>query len=213
MEPTRRDELLERLTEIFLREGFRHVTVGELAQRLRCSRRALYELAPTKEGLFLLVVDDLLERIRRSGDDAARATADLPHRIEAYLSPGISETARASQFFTSDVAGFPAAKRLMEEHQRRRMEGLRGIIAEGVERGVFRGFDPHLVAEVFALAYRRATDPDFLSGANLSMTEAYRELSQLLRHGLLHAENGKTPKKRSPRKRHRAGTFLRNATV
>ena len=206
---TKRDkggERLRALEDIFLREGFRGVTVGDLAARLRCSRRALYEIAPTKEELFLFVLDRFLRRIRERGDEAAHRTRDLAERIEAYLEPGIEETRRATRRFTADIASLPTASRLMEMHQRTRMRGLRDIVAEGVRSGIFRGFDPHLVAEVFAFAYRRSTQPDFLGETNLSMNEAFRELSRLLRHGLLHPEGSGRPARRrrpaSQRSRH-----------
>ncbi|MBI2962161.1 MAG: TetR/AcrR family transcriptional regulator [Deltaproteobacteria bacterium] len=192
---------LEALEEIFLREGFRRISVGEIAARLHCSRRTLYELAAAKEDLFLLVLDTFLRRIRRLGDEAALGAADLAGRIERYLAPGIRETARASNVFFADVAGLPPARRLFDAHQQARIAGLRAMVAEGARRGVFRGFDPHLVAEVFIGAYRRVSQPDFLAAANLSITEAYAELSRLLRHGLLHPENGKAGAARRSRAR------------
>ncbi|MGH7860587.1 MAG: TetR/AcrR family transcriptional regulator [Candidatus Binatia bacterium] len=191
MDDGRRERLLDALEGIFFREGFRRVTVGELASRLRCSRRALYEIAPTKEDLFVFVLERLLRRIRARGEEAARSTPDLAERIEAYLAPGITETARATQFFSADVATFPPAHRRMEDHQRQRLKGLGEIVTEGARKGIFRGFDPHLVAEVFALAYRRAIEPEFLAETRLTLAEAFRELSQLLRHGLLHSEKAR----------------------
>ena len=198
---TRAKRALEALEEIFLREGFRRVSVGDLAARLRCSRRTLYELAPTKENLFLLVVDTFLSRIRRRGEEAARTISEPASRIERYLAPGISESARATNVFFADVAGLPAAKRMLDGHQRIRMASLREIVADGARHGVFRGLDPHLVAEVFTSAYRRVSRPDFLASANLSITEAYAELSRLLRHGLLHPDGRrKAGTKRSRRR-------------
>ena len=184
----RTERLLEALEEIFLLEGFRRIRVGELAARLHCSRRALYELAASKDDLFLLVLGRLLERIRRHGEAAAEAIKNPAARIEAYLSPGIREIARTRNTLFVDIASFLPAKRLLDDHQRRRMEGVREIVVDGARRGVFRGLDPHLVAEVFTHAYRRVSQPDFLAAARLSITEAYAELSRLLRHGLLHAE-------------------------
>ena len=192
----RAERALEALEDIFLREGFRRVSVGELATRLRCSRRTLYELAPAKEDLFVLVVDAFLRRIRDKGDAAAATAPDLPTRIERYLGPGITETERATSTFFADVAALPEARRLFESHQQRRMEGIRDLVAQGARRGIFRGIDPHLVAEVFSGAYRRVSQPDFLAASSLSMAEAYAELSHLLRHGLLHPETGAARQKR-----------------
>lgn len=186
----RAQQTLAAVEEIFLRDGFRRVSVRELAARLRCSRRTLYELAPSKEELFVRVLEIFLQRIREEGDAAAAAAPDLAGRIEHYLRPGITEVARATNVFFADVAELPTAKRMLDEHQRRRIAGLRGLVSEGARRGIFRGLDPHLVAEVFIGAYRRVSQPDFLAASKLSITEAYAELSRLLRHGLLHSENG-----------------------
>ena len=186
--PPRARRTFEALEDILLREGFRRVSVGELATRLRCSRRTLYELAPTKEDLFVRVVDGFLHGIRRKGDEAARTATDFPARIERYLAPGISETARAANVFFADVASLPATRRLLDAHQKMRIAGLRDMIAAGARRGIFRGLDPYLVAEVFTGAYRRVSQPDFLASANLSMAEAYAEVGRLLRHGLLHPD-------------------------
>lgn len=45
----RQEQVLDGLEEIFREEGFRRLTIGELATRLRCSRSTLYAMAPTKE--------------------------------------------------------------------------------------------------------------------------------------------------------------------
>ena len=62
----RREEILDELEAIFLAEGFRGLTVGTLAARLRCSRSTLYALAATKEELYLRVSDRILRRIGRA---------------------------------------------------------------------------------------------------------------------------------------------------
>lgn len=188
MDAQRRLRMIEALEEVFLKDGFRRVTVGELASYLHCSRRTLYELGPAKEDIFLLVLDNFLGRIRRRAGQATRSIAGPLERLEAHMAPGLEETRKASQFFAADVGGFPAARRMLEAHQRERIRVIRGLVAEGVARGVFRGLDPDLVAEVFASAYRRVSEPEFLAQTKLSMSEAYRELGQLLHHGLLHQD-------------------------
>lgn len=180
----RDDLLLDELEGIFLREGFRAIGVGELAARLRCSRRTLYELAPSKEGLFLLVLERFLARIRALGRERAMAERDLTRRIEALLEPGITETRQARAAFSDDVAAYAPARRLMDEHQRERMELLREVVEEGCRAGVFRGVHPLLVAEVMLAAVGRVRQPDFLRASGLSLSEAFAECSRVLRQGL-----------------------------
>lgn len=180
----RRERLLEALEEIFLAEGFRRVTIGGLAARLRCSRTTLYQLAPGKEELFLAVVDRFLRRIRRLGEAGLREARDPVDRLRAYLEPGVTETRGASAAFSADVDALPAARRLFEAHQRERTEGLARLVAEGVREGVFHGVHPELAAEVMMVAVRRVKEPDFLERAKLSMSEAFEEVGRLMRYGL-----------------------------
>lgn len=180
----RRDQLLDGLEVIFLKEGFRDVTVEELAGRLRCSRQTLYRLAPSKPELFLTVLDRFLARIRAEGREAAYSRSDPMQRIEALLEPGITATLPASRRFTEDVDGFEPARMMLAAHQRERMGLLREIVEDGISRGAFAGFHAHLVAEVMVAAVGRVSRPDFLEEAGLSMSEAFDECSRLIRMGL-----------------------------
>lgn len=191
----RDDLLLDRLEAIFLAEGFRALGVGDLAARLRCSRRTLYELAPSKQELFLLVLDRFLRRIRALGRERAAREPDLGRRVEALLEPGITETRQASEAFSADIQSSAPARRLMDDHQRQRMQLLREIVEQGSRGGVFRGLHPTLVAEVMIAAVGRVRQPDFLLDTGLTMSEAFAECSRLLRHGLLHTDG--EPQRRS----------------
>ena len=180
----RREQLLDGLEGIFLKEGFRNVTVEELASRLRCSRQTLYRVAPSKPEIFLSVLDRFLSGIRAEGREAAYSRSDPMQRIEALLEPGITATVPASRRFTEDVDGYEPARLLLAEHQRVRMRLLREIVDDGISRGAFSGFHAHLVAEVMVAAVGRVSRPDFLAEAGLSMSEAFDECSRLIRLGL-----------------------------
>jgi AcrR family transcriptional regulator len=194
-------ELLDALEEIFQKEGFRKVTMAELAARLRCSRRTFYELAGSKEELFLRVLERLLDRIRRLGDEAAGELEDPGARLEAFLRPGFVETVQASTTFFDDIDSFPSARRMMNEHQARRAESIRRIIEDGVRRGQLRRVNAYLVSEAARVVARRLKEPEFLRGASLSVGEAFREWTGLLLHGLLHS----TSDEKRRRKRARRG--------
>lgn len=178
--------LLNSLEEIFLGEGFRRVTVGELAARLHCSRTTLYALAPSKEGLFLRVLERLLARIRQRGQAAAAEQADVRNRIVAHLLPGAREMRAASGLFFSDIASLPAARKLLTDHQRARREEMAAIIDEGIRSGAFRGVHTSLVADVLLVAIQRVMDADVLAENQIAAGEAIAEIEDLFLHGLLH---------------------------
>ena len=62
----RRGELFDSLLALFLAEGFAHLTLDDIAARLRCSKGTLYTLAGSKEQLVHAVA---VHFFRRATDD------------------------------------------------------------------------------------------------------------------------------------------------
>jgi len=178
------EQILQGLEEIFLREGFRKVAVADLVRRLHCSRQTLYQLAETKDALVLRVLDRSLARIRRKGTEAAASRRDIRERIVALVEPGVTELRGTSRVFFEDVAAFPAAKRLLEEHQIARRKEAEALIRAGIRQGVFRRFDSRLAAEVFFASVQRVMDPAFLAEVGLSPSDAIGQAEDLLLGGL-----------------------------
>lgn len=181
----RHQRLVEQMEEIFLAEGFRDLTINELAARLKCSKRTLYELAPTKQEVFLLVMERWLARVRHMGSLAAAERLDPADRLRAYLSPGVTESAMASSRFVEDVQSLRPATLLLEAHQRERISVLREIVEDGVRSRRFRPVHAHLVAEMYLASVARFNQPEFLREAGLSFSEAFSELYQILTEGLV----------------------------
>lgn len=151
----RQAEVLDGLEAIFTERGFRAVTVGELATKIRCSRETLYTLAPTKEELFLLVLDRMWQRLSGSVDRAMQDSAgDLAAQIEAvvvegaviFFKPGFSSA------FVEDVERYGPARRLFDDQLTNTMTLVAELVDAGIRTRQFRAVDPRLAAEVIALA-------------------------------------------------------------
>lgn len=180
---TRQREVLDELEAIIVAEGFAHLTVGELARRLRCSRRTLYELAATKDELVLVVID---RRLRRTGAIAREqvAAADDPgDKIDAYLiRSGLRPT---SLRFADDVAADPAARRLFGDHYHFAITILADVLHAGMATGRVRSVDPLVVGEIIDAALERLARPDVLRATGRTFFDLAEDLSALVRHGLL----------------------------
>jgi len=184
----RGEQVLAQLEEIFFKEGYRRVTVGELAARLHCSRATLYALAPSKADLFVRVLDRVLSRIRHLGRQAAAQRSDVRDRIVGNLLPGMNEMRAASAVFFADVASLPEAREALARHQRTRRDEMGAILEEGIRGGALRGVHTRLVAEVIMVALQRVMDPQVLVENRLSAGEAIGEIEDLFFHGLLHPD-------------------------
>jgi AcrR family transcriptional regulator len=192
----RLERLLVDLEHLFLEEGFLHFRTEELARRFRCSKRALYELAPSRQELFERVVERWLSALRRAGEEAARSAPDPFVAITAYLGAAVTATRAAGAQFVRDLSRFPPTHRRLMSHQRKRIAGLERLIEAGTARGDFRGVHSKLVAEVMLHAVARLVDPDVLATLGLTMSEAFAELYDIVEHGLLpHASEGRVRKR------------------
>ncbi len=167
----RHREVLDELEALFLREGFSGFSVRELAAHVGCSRRTLYEVAPSKDELVLIVFDRFLHRVGRAALDAIDTTRSYSSQITSYFLGGI-ELQRLSHVFGEDLADDAAARRLFDRHYGYVMAVTEQLVADGVEAGEFRQVDPAIVAGVLAGAGQFFNQPDVLSDTGLDLERA-----------------------------------------
>lgn len=179
------------LRRLILREGITALTMGEMASRLRCSRRRLYEFAPSKEDLLLKVAGEMFLSVRQNGWAAARRHETSSGKFAAYLRAGIPMVRETTDAFYADMDALPAGRRLFDSHQRERIAGLEQLIAEGIRSGEFARFHARVVAEIVLSGARRIREPNFSAQTGATFEEAFSELSRLVRDGL---------RKRSPQR-------------
>ncbi len=180
----RRDAALDALEHIFLTHGFRTLTMDDLASRLRCSKRTLYELAPNRRILFLTIVRRWTARIREKGDAAAASENEADARLAVYLMPAVTESGAVSDAFLADLLDFAEAREELEAHQRARVEGLRRIVDAGISDGCFELFSSQLVAEICLAAIERINDPAVRVTSGLSFSEAFDQFYRVVIGGL-----------------------------
>jgi AcrR family transcriptional regulator len=180
----RQTQLLDALERVFLENGFRHLTIGDLVDHLRCSRRTLYSLAPSKEELVLVVIDRFLTQMGREAWSSATACADPGDAIAAYLEAGVTAFAAARPAFTEDLESYVPTRQLYDRHLEIALRTIGRLVNDGIDAGVFRTFHPPLIAEILDACVERIRQPDALHRADVSNSQAIAELAELVRFGL-----------------------------
>lgn len=181
----RLNRIVEDLAGIFFAEGFLHLTMDDLARHVHCSKRSLYLLAPSREDIFELIIEErFLARIRRDGEQMASDASDWIAAVAGYLDVAVQASRHLSAQFVRDLNRFPAGRRRLEEHQRMRVSRLEQLVAVGIEEHAFAPVHARLVAEILMNTVARMSDPDFLASCGLTMADAYSELYYIVLHGL-----------------------------
>ena len=181
-------EILDQVEEIIVTEGFAHLTIGDLAARIGCSRRALYHLAPTKDELILVALDRRLRRHGRLAIERVSQAAGPTERVVAFVGTTAGELRRITARFGEDLHRRPAVGRLFEAHYRYAVAVLMKILDEGVAAGEFQSLHSRVIAEVIDAATQRLLSPELLQETGLTYEDAVAEFIVLLEGGLaLHA--------------------------
>ena len=154
----RREEVLDVVETVFLRNGLRPVRIAQLAAEARCSRRTLYELAASKEELFLLVLDRIMRRIARAGRDAIREEHDPVKRIVAMGTIAANGLGVLSPVFMQAVHDYAPAKLLFEHHIASARTTLEALISDAIEQQRCRPVDGSTMAEAILALVLHFTD-------------------------------------------------------
>lgn len=179
------EEFFRQLSDLLKAEGISGLSVAQIAARLRCSRRRLYDLAPTKEGLLYLVARSHFDGMLREGIEAASREGDAARAIAAYLRVGVTSTTGLSQSFLRDLEASDEGSKIFDRYQYARAEGGQRIVEDGIRRGDFNAHNPLVVIEVLLGMALRLRRPEFLEWAGLTISEAFEEAYSILLKGLL----------------------------
>lgn len=143
----RQIEIMDALSAIVVVDGFAGLTVADLADRLRCSRRTLYTLAASRDDLILNVVSGLFEQWENTAAAAAAVAGSGVNAVLAYLGAGL-EACDAFPVFFDDVARVPDIAAVHDQHRLSRHRHIAELISVGVDNGTMRTCDVDMTAEM-----------------------------------------------------------------
>lgn len=180
----RQVELLDRLVALMAAEGFSHLTLDDLAERLRCSKTTLYALAPTKSELVVEVVKQYFRAAVPTVEARVAEAADPVARVEAYLAAVGDYLTPLSRAFMEDLSSFRPAAAVYRQNTAAAAARIRELIAEGVDAGAFREVHAAFVGEIVATAMFEIQRGEMFARLEMSDAEAYAELASLVVHAL-----------------------------
>ena len=180
----RRTRLFDELLALFLADGFSHLTLDDIAARLRCSKSTLYTLAASKDELVRRVTVHFFKRATDAVEAALAQTENPGERVSAYLTAVGDALAVASEVFMADLSAFAPAREVYEANTRAAALRVRELITDGVGDGAYREVHASFAADLIATTMVRIQQRSVRTSTGLSDAEAYAELATLLTYGL-----------------------------
>ncbi len=180
----RRTELFDAVVALFLAEGFAHLTLDEIAARLRCSKSTLYTLAASKEQLVTAATKHFFRSATDAVEDRVAAAEGARERVTAYLQAVGEALDPASDRFMADLDAFAPAREIYEQNTRIAARRVQEVIAAGVAAGEFRDVHAAFAAELVATMMVRIQQRAVRDRTGLEDAAAYRELAAILTGGI-----------------------------
>ncbi|WP_175596963.1 TetR/AcrR family transcriptional regulator [Peristeroidobacter soli] len=153
----KRDEIIEIARKTFLELGYERASMAEIASRLGGSKATLYGYFPSKEALFLAIVNKLAElyvspavqRLEESADEDVRAALQrFGEQFLAFISD--PEAVAAYRVVISEAAHSDIGESFFETGPKRTIESIGRYLAGAMDRNQLRRADPEIAAQHLA---------------------------------------------------------------
>lgn len=146
-------ELLDIATEVFMEHGFEGASTNEIAKRANCSKTTLYCRFPTKQALFIAVLERRMEVMFKELESALPDDASLEQTLMEFGSRVLrialsDEKIHLQRVISMEAERFPElAVRYFELGPDRGQERLTRYLRGQIKRGRLVDEDPQLMAE------------------------------------------------------------------
>ena len=193
----RREQIVEKATDLFSRIGYEAVRIGDITAALRMSKATFYEYFQGKEQLFIECIERLVvEIVPREGWKAIREETDYfkkqnlraRHFLNSF--PGYSGILQQARIFSRVDNQEMAAK--AKETFNIMTRPLQTDIENARRQGAIRPFDAEIVAhmllgQIEGLGWKMMVDP------GLDLEQVMESINDLLRYGLVPREVSDKP--------------------
>lgn len=155
LDEERTTELLDIATEVFLAEGFTAASTNEIARRANSSKSTFYSRFPTKELLFIAVLERRMNSIFKEVADALPVDPPVEETLLNFGSALIRLALSQDQVALARVVGmesarFPAlGQKFFELGPKRGRQELSTYFTKQIQKGNFSDYDPSQMAEHF----------------------------------------------------------------
>lgn len=178
----RRDELIDELIELFIREGFRELSIEDLARELKRSKSTLYSVADSKEQIFVAVARAFFRRATARIEERLQETDQQAGRIASYLQAISDEFASASPHYFADLDAFAPTRDIYRANMDAASQRVQDLVLEAVPETSHA--DATFLGTVAAQIMEAVHRGDIEQSTGLEHPAAYRALGNLIEAGV-----------------------------
>ena len=185
----KRDAILDAVKASFMQQGYRKLTLSEVAKTVGITKSAIYHYFPNKKAMFRAVMQREMSRNQQALERAAEREREPDAKLLAMLQARFRALLRLegqpsmSMDLLIDIE--PLAREVRELFVTAETDLFAGVLRQGIAAGTFRIADPEYTARLLVGIFRGLEEETMVRGKVRNLRKKIDGLIDLLLHGLL----------------------------
>ena len=179
----RHHEIIDAL-ERLLEQGVPELTMSEIAKKLKISLRTLYEIAPSRDKLILMTMDNILKKLGKFAMDSVEDIDSPINKLEEYLF--IVNQAVGPKFdrFLIDMEKINGSKTTADYHENFIKNHIKKLLEEAIEKKEIKSIDVKAFSILLGGIGREFFKEKNKNSINLTPEESANSITSIILNGI-----------------------------
>ena len=179
----RHHEIIDAL-ERLLEQGVPELTMSEIAKKLKISLRTLYEIAPSRDKLILMTMDNILKKLGKFAMDSVEDIDSPINKLEKYLF--IVNQAVGPKFdrFLIDMEKINGSKTTADYHENFIKYYIKKLLEEAIEKKEIKSIDVKAFSILLGGIGREFFKEKNKNSINLTPEESANSITSIILNGI-----------------------------
>lgn len=179
----RHHEIIDAL-ERLLEQGVPELTMSEIAKKLKISLRTLYEIAPSRDKLILMTMDNILKKLGKFAMDSVEDIDSPINKLEEYLF--IVNQAVGPKFdrFLIDMEKINGSKTTADYHENFIKNYIKKLLEEAIEKKEIKSIDVKAFSILLGGIGREFFKEKNKNSINLTPEESANSITSIILNGI-----------------------------
>ena len=179
----RHNEIIDAL-EVLLESGVPNLTMSEIAKKLKISLRTLYEIAPSRDRLILMTMDNILKKLGKFAMDSVSEIHSPVEKLEEYLM--IVNQAVGPKFdrFLKDMEKINGSKMTADYHENFIKNLIKELLEQAIKKKEIKAIDVKAFAILLGGIGREFFKEENKRSINFSPEESANSITSIILNGI-----------------------------
>ncbi len=171
---------LEKLVE----KGVPDLTMSEIAGKLKISLRTLYEIAPSKDELILMIMDNILKKLGKHALDSVSNIDSPIVKLEKYLFIVNQAVGPKFDTFLKDIEKIKGSRKMADFHENFIKSYTQKLLEEAIQKKEIKKVDEKAFSILLGGIGREFLKEKNKKAIDLSPEESANSITKIILNGI-----------------------------